>query len=64
MYDGAVVRNSCLFLLILGLFVPHALAAFAVCQAGWDWVSNLNFEVVSPLGERADVVLIAKGFQL
>lgn len=37
----AGVRKACLFLLVLGVFAPRALAAFAVCQAGWEWVGDL-----------------------
>lgn len=40
MYDSASVKDSCLFVVILGLFVSRALAASAACQADWDWVSD------------------------
>lgn len=31
---------SLLLLLFLGLFAPCALADFATCKAGWEWVSD------------------------
>ena len=42
----AGVRKTCLFVLILGVLAPRALAAFATCQAGWEWVGDaLGFSV-------------------
>jgi len=37
----AGVRKVCLLVIVFGVFVPRALAAFAVCQAGWEWVSEI-----------------------
>ncbi|KAF9647246.1 hypothetical protein BDM02DRAFT_3261818 [Thelephora ganbajun] len=37
---SAGVRKICLFVLIFGVLVPRAFAAFAVCRAGWEWASN------------------------
>jgi len=36
----AGVRKAFLFLFVFGVLAPRALAAFAVCQAGWEWVSD------------------------
>jgi len=36
----AGVRKACLFVLFFGVFAPRALAAFGVCQAGWEWAYN------------------------
>ena len=38
----AGVRRAFLFVFVFGVLAPRALAAFAVCQAGWEWVSD-NF---------------------
>ena len=36
----AGVRKAFLFIFVFGVLAPRALAAFAVCQAGWEWVSD------------------------
>ena len=36
----AGVRKAFLFVFVFGVLAPRALAAFAVCQAGWEWVSD------------------------
>ena len=42
----AGVRKACLFVLVLGVLAPRALADFAVCQAGWEWVGRaLGFTI-------------------
>jgi len=40
MFLIAGVRQVYLFLLVFGVLAPRALAAFAVCQAGWEWVGD------------------------
>lgn len=41
------IRVFCLFLLVFGVFAPRALADFAMCQAGWEWVSGpLGFSIL------------------
>ena len=37
---GVGVRKICLFVLVFGVFAPRAFAQSAVCQTGWDWVSD------------------------
>ena len=41
MYYGRRSRRSCSFVLVLGLFASRASADFAVCQSGWEWVSDI-----------------------
>ena len=43
----AGVRKACLFVLVLGVLAPRAFADFAVCKAGWEWVSDpLHFLIL------------------
>ena len=37
---NAGVRKICVFVLVFGVLAPRAFADFAVCQAGWEWVSD------------------------
>ena len=57
---NAGVRKICAFVLVFGVLAPRAFADFAVCQAGWEWVSNfLRFlypKIVRlPEGGRTDL---------
>jgi len=40
MFLNAGVRKICVSVLVFGVLAPRAFADFAVCQAGWEWVSD------------------------
>jgi len=64
----AGVRKAFLFIFVFGVLAPRALAAFAVCQAGWEWVSDpFGFPIpwYPGLPSAVEVTcIICPGFQL
>jgi len=62
---NAGVRKICAFVLVFGVLAPRAFADFAVCQAGWEWVSDslrfLCHEIIRlPEGGRTDLHAISR----
>ena len=49
----AGVRKAFVFVFVFGVLVPRTFAAFAVCQAGWEWVSDPSgFSFLDNLASR------------